>query len=242
MLSQHVRSIALMVFSMLLAPAALAQSCSNGLSMREVRAMAESSGPAISPHPAIARLVARIGNSYACKGAVNHYATQPDTIIESAQRDASDALIVEFTNKAAAGRNICGSIRYGKPVGLPGGSAAESFVASANAVIINFEVKVADEVAGMLQPIFQAGRNYPAPNAKFLTSIARDIQAGIAASFRELVATQGWNDAQVRQFVQASRCVSLPSVSGPDSGLLAKYASAFADYRRVEPIIGSMTR
>ena len=94
----------------------------------------------------------------------------------------------------------------------------------------------------MMQPIFPPGRNFPRPNAKFLSQVAANIQSSIAAAFRDLVAARGWSEAQTSQFIQVAQCVPLPVASGPDEGLFAKYTEAFADYKRVKPIIDTVGR
>lgn len=227
---------------LIVTPASMAQSCSNGLSLREVKAIADPAGSTATLTPAIAKLVSQVAKIYACQEAVNHYAMQPGNIVESHQKDARDALIVNFSNKANSGRNVCGSIRYNNAIGSRGGDAAEIFAGSSGLVFVKFEGDIADQTSSMMQPIFPPGRNFPRPNAKFLSQVAVNIQANVAAAFRELMAARGWNDAQMSEFNKAAQCVPLPIALGPDEALLAKYPEAYADYKQVEPIIDTVGR
>ena len=140
MLSFITRCLLIVTAFVFVAPATMVQSCSNGLSMREVKVLADSTGSVATLNPAIAKFAGQVAKIHACQEAVNYYAMQPDNIVESHQRDASDALIINFSNKANSGQNICGAIRYNKPVGLQGGDAAEIFTASIGSLFIKFEV------------------------------------------------------------------------------------------------------
>lgn len=249
------------------------QNCPSGISMREVKALADSApqdgaATATSLHPAIARLAANVAKTYACKGMINYYAAKlglPDDIVEGSPKKIHDALVVEFRNKQHGDENICGTIRYEVPLGLPGHDAETNIgswlnrairpfkkgVATANENTaykalsedmrnhhVKMEGQISTEISNLIAPYVPSGRDLPLPRNDYLVSIVRSFQQQIGASFKALVEKQKWNIAEVERFVGVSECsIVLPTATGPDEKRLETYPSAFASYKRLKSFL-----
>lgn len=223
-------------------------------------------------HPAIAQLVLRVAKIYACQGMINYYAARVglsnDIVDEPPEQKAHDDIFVRrFTNTFynKFGKDVCGSIRFEVPLGLPGydaktrlgswmnrvarpfngngasavqDAAYRAFAKDTLDLFIGTETLIHSMVDNIIQRYLPHGVYLPAPSAENLIETTFEFQRKLATNLKELSQQKKWSQAEVESFVGVAQCAAiLPTATGPDEEIFANYRSAFADYTRFKTLL-----
>ncbi len=258
-----------------------AQRCASGFSMRDLKTLADTrstnaSASDVPLHPAVTQLATTIVKIFACQGMVNYYAEQmglPDDIVREKPYEKLREGVYEmhFTNKAHAplGKDVCGSIRFEVPLGLPGHDAKTNFESWWNRatralklagasdaendaykaiskntfeVIIQSTSDLYDQSDNLSSRFLPDGQDLPNPSTENLVRLVWVMQDRLSAQFTAVIQRNAWDEAKVAHFIEVARCHAiLPVAKGPDEQVLAQYKPAFEGYVRFKTFLdGSM--
>lgn len=265
------------VIVMCLPAAAVAQSCASSFSMRDLKTLTDgrpnNTGASVPPlHPAVARLGTTIVKIFACQGLVNHYAAQiglPNDIVQEKpyERIRDNSFEMHFTNKVhgSLGKDVCGSIRFEVPLGLPGHDATTNFESWWNRASRLFSLPRASDAENdaykaiskgafettinsltglytradnLIHRFLPEGAELPMLSTEILIANLRATQDRIGDQFNAVVRKNSWDEAKVAHFIEVAGCHALlPVAHGPDEETLATYTSAFNDYIRFKTFL-----